>query len=102
MIGKAFVWKVVTDSALTAELGRSFQWGITSGKNENLYALVRAFLMWKFADDTTVSEVIPEFKNSSLQDTHSRPYQYLGPISRKSRKLFGPEKPFVKLAATCF
>ena len=26
----------------------------------------------------------------------------LGPVSRKSRKLFGPEKPFVKLPATCF
>ena len=35
MIGKAYVWKAVTDSALTAELGRSFQRGITSGKKEN-------------------------------------------------------------------
>ena len=42
VIGKAFAWKVVTDSALTAELGRLFQRGITSGKKENLYALVRA------------------------------------------------------------
>ena len=42
MVGKAFAWKAVTDSALTAELGRSFQRGITSGKKENLYALVRA------------------------------------------------------------
>ena len=42
MIGKAIVWKAVTESALTAELGRSFQRGITSGKKENLYALVRA------------------------------------------------------------
>ena len=25
-----------------------------------------------------------------------------GPVSRKSRKLFGPEKPFVKLATACF
>ena len=25
MIGKAYVWKAVTNSALTAELGRSFQ-----------------------------------------------------------------------------
>ena len=40
--GKAFAWKSVTDSALTAELGRPFQRGITSGKKENLYALVRA------------------------------------------------------------
>ena len=38
MIGKAFVWKAVTESALTAE----FQRRITSGKKENLYALVRA------------------------------------------------------------
>ena len=36
MIGKAFVWKAVTESALTAE----FQRRITSGKKE--YALVRA------------------------------------------------------------
>ena len=42
MIGKAYVWKAVTDSALTAELGRSFQRGIKSGKKENIYALVRA------------------------------------------------------------
>ena len=42
MIGKAYVWKVVTDSVLTAELGRSFQRGITSGKKENLYALMGA------------------------------------------------------------
>ena len=42
MDGKAFAWKSVTDSALTAELGRPFQRGITSGKKENLYALVRA------------------------------------------------------------
>ena len=26
----------------------------------------------------------------------------LGPVSRKSRKLFGPEKPFVKLPTACF
>ena len=25
----------------------------------------------------------------------------LGPVSRKSRKLFGPEKPFVKLSTAC-
>ena len=42
MDGKAFAWKSVTDSALTAELGRPSQKGITSGKKENLYALVRA------------------------------------------------------------
>ena len=42
MDGKAFAWKSVTDLALTAELGRPFQRGITSGKKENLYALVRA------------------------------------------------------------
>ena len=42
MDGKAFAWKSVTDSALTAESGRPFQRGITSGKMENLYALVRA------------------------------------------------------------
>ena len=42
MDGKAFAWKSVTDSALTAELGRPFLRGITSGKKENLYALVRA------------------------------------------------------------
>ena len=44
MVGKALVWKAVTDSALTAALGRSFQSGITSGKKESLYALVRAKL----------------------------------------------------------
>ena len=37
MIGKAYVW-----SAVTAESRRSFQRGITSGKKENLYALVCA------------------------------------------------------------
>ena len=58
--------------------------------------------MWKISGNTTVSEVQPEFKYSSLQDTHSRPYQYLGPISRKPRELFGPEKLFVKLATACF
>ena len=42
MDGKAFAWKSVTDSALTAELGRPFQRGITSVKKENWYALVRA------------------------------------------------------------
>ena len=42
MDGKAFAWKSVTDSASTAELGRPFQRGITSGKKENLYPLVRA------------------------------------------------------------
>jgi len=42
MIGKAYVWKTVTDSALTTELGRSFQRDITSGKKEHLYALVQA------------------------------------------------------------
>ena len=42
MDGKAFAWKSVTDSASTEELGRPFQRGITSGKKENLYALVRA------------------------------------------------------------
>ena len=42
MIGKAYICKAVTDSALTAELGRSLQRGITSGKKENLYALVLA------------------------------------------------------------
>ena len=42
MDGKAFARKSVTDSVLTAELGRPFQRGITSGKKENLYALVRA------------------------------------------------------------
>ena len=42
MDGKASAWKSVTDSALTAELGRPFQRGITSGEKENLYALVRA------------------------------------------------------------
>ena len=25
-----------------------------------------------------------------------------GPVSRKSQKLFGPEKPFVKLPTACF
>ena len=47
MVGKAFAWKAVTDSALAAELGRSFQKGITSGKKENLYALVREKNMLK-------------------------------------------------------
>lgn len=42
MDSKALAWKSVTDSALTAELGRLFKRGITSGKKENLYALVRA------------------------------------------------------------
>ena len=42
MDGKAFAWKSVTDSALTAELGKPFQRGIISGKKENLYALLRA------------------------------------------------------------
>ena len=42
MDGKAFAWKSVTDSALTEDLGRLFQRGITRGKKENLYALVRA------------------------------------------------------------
>ena len=41
MVGKAFAWKAVTASALTAELGKPFQRGMTSGKKENLYALVR-------------------------------------------------------------
>ena len=41
MVGKAFTWKAVTASALTAELGRPFQRGITSGKKEKLYVLVR-------------------------------------------------------------
>ena len=27
----------------------------------------------------------------------SNPRPYLGPVSRKSRELFGPEKPFIKL-----
>ena len=27
----------------------------------------------------------------------TRPQTHLGPVSRKSRNLFGPEKPFVKL-----
>ena len=36
MDGKAFAWKSVTDSALTAELGRPSQKGITSGKKENI------------------------------------------------------------------
>ena len=40
----AFAWKAITDSALTAELGRSFQRGITSGKKENLYALSACLL----------------------------------------------------------
>ena len=40
MVGKAFAWKAVTDSALTAELGRSFQRGITSMKKETLYAFI--------------------------------------------------------------
>ena len=31
MIGKAYLWKAVTDSALTAELGRSFLRGLASG-----------------------------------------------------------------------
>ena len=44
MVGKTFAWKAVTDSALTAELGRPFQRGITSGKEENLYALMRGKL----------------------------------------------------------
>ena len=26
---------------------------------------------------------------------------YQGPVSQKSRKLFGPEKPFVKLSTAC-
>ena len=42
LIDKAFVWKAVPESALRAQLGRSFQRGITSGKKENLYALLRA------------------------------------------------------------
>ena len=41
MVGKAFAWKTVTDSALTADMGRLIQRGMASGKNENLYALVR-------------------------------------------------------------
>ena len=41
MVGKAFAWKAVTASALTAELGRPFQREITRGKKENLYVLVR-------------------------------------------------------------
>ena len=39
MVGKAFAWKAVTDLVLTAELGRSFQRGITSGKKENLICI---------------------------------------------------------------
>ena len=39
MVGKAFTWKVVTDSALTAELGRLFQRGITSGKKRKLLCI---------------------------------------------------------------
>ena len=27
---------------------------------------------------------------------------YLGPVSRKSSKLFGPEKPFAKMPVACF
>ena len=43
MDGKTFARKSVTDSALTAELRKPFQRGITSEKKkENIYALVRA------------------------------------------------------------
>ena len=45
MDGKALAWKSVTDSALTAELGRLFKRGITSGEKENLYVLVRAKIL---------------------------------------------------------
>ena len=41
-LAKKFAWKAVTGSALTAELGRSFQRGITSRKKENLYASIGA------------------------------------------------------------
>ena len=34
--------------------------------------------------------------------TEAPSYGLLGPVSRKSRKLFGPEKPSVKLATACF
>ena len=50
MVGKAFTWKAVTDSALTAELGRLFQRGITSGKKESLYALVPAKIYLTYKD----------------------------------------------------
>ena len=42
MIGNAYVWKAVTDSALTAELGGSFQIfqrGITSSKKGKLICI---------------------------------------------------------------
>ena len=29
---------------------------------------------------------------------HTDSFKYLGPVSQKSRKRFGPEKPFVKLS----
>lgn len=37
MIGKAFTWKAVADSVLTADMGRLFQRGMTSGKKEQIY-----------------------------------------------------------------
>ena len=42
MVDKAFAWKAVTDSALTADMERLFHGGMTIEKKENLYALVQA------------------------------------------------------------
>ena len=60
MVGKAFTWKAVTDLPLTAELGGTFQRGITSGKKENLYKLVRA------KSHGTVKTFLQPFKISTL------------------------------------
>ena len=43
----------------------------------------------------TFVNAIHSWKSHQLRSVH----QDLGPVSRKSRELFGPEKPFIKLRA---
>ena len=44
---------------------------------------------------------IISFINSIITGT-CKPRNDQGPVSRKSRRLFGPEKPFVELPTACF
>ena len=40
MVGKAFPWKVVTDSTLTAAIERPFQRGMTTGKKREPFICI--------------------------------------------------------------
>ena len=58
--------------------------------------LSKEFLMWKFADDTTVSEVVPASKLSTLQQAGD----YIQDWSQENHLQLNPTK--CKEICTCF